>query len=72
MVKLAFDIARGMEYLHGEGISHGDLAARNCILYKPRNWGDVWKVKVGDNGCYNVNCEGCYYIHVGYFEFQYV
>ena len=64
MKKLAFDIARGIEYLHGEQRVHGDLAARNCIVYKPRNEDDVWSVKVGDNACYKVNYEGCYYVKV--------
>ena len=61
--KLAYDIARGMEYLHCNQIVHGDLAARNCIVYRPTEGDDAsaWDVKVGDNGYYNINFQGCYY-----------
>ena len=57
---MAFDVARGMDYLHQQGISHGDVAARNCLVYSPQNVGDNWKVKLGDNAYYSIHYEGCY------------
>ena len=60
MKKLAFDIARGMEYLHYKQVVHGDLATRNCIIYTPGKKDDVWEVKIGDHGYYNSDFEGCY------------
>ena len=31
LLRLSLQISRGMEYLSGQNIIHGDLAARNCM-----------------------------------------
>ena len=38
--QIALDVASGMDYLHSEGILHGDLAARNVLLQNKEN--RVW------------------------------
>jgi serine/threonine protein kinase len=56
MVKFAYGIAQGMEYLHHEvGQRHGDLACRNCLV------GPNETIKIGDFGKFEENYEDCYY-----------
>jgi len=44
MVKFAYGICLGMEYLHEEGVVHKDLAARNCLIDSDN------QIKIGDFG----------------------
>ena len=44
MVKFAYGICLGMEYLHEQGVTHKDLAARNCLI------GQDGEIKIGDFG----------------------
>ena len=34
IIKWAYDIAKGMDYIYSKNIMHGDLAARNILIGK--------------------------------------
>lgn len=52
LFEFAFDIAKGMEYLHARKYIHRDLACRNCLL------DDRQRVKIADFGlCRKVDME---------------
>ena len=54
-MRMALDIAKGMEYLHENGYIHGDLALRNCLIETDGN------VKVGDLGSYEDGHKDLYF-----------
>ncbi|MEW5298139.1 MAG: hypothetical protein WDW36_001292 [Sanguina aurantia] len=47
VLSVALDIARGMEYVHGMCVCHGDLSAGNVLLHKDH---DILTAKVADFG----------------------
>lgn len=47
VLSVALDIARGMEYVHGMSVCHGDLSAGNVLLHKDH---DILTAKVRNTG----------------------
>jgi serine/threonine protein kinase len=59
MVRISWHVAKGMKYLHANGIVHGDLAARNILL------GENDVAKIGDLGYYDSQNSYNYYNYHG-------
>ncbi|XP_014680316.1 PREDICTED: putative neurotrophin receptor LTRK 1, partial [Priapulus caudatus] len=55
LLKMACDVAAGMQHVHERGFAHPDLAARSCLVA-----GDL-TVKVGDYGISQDKYKGDYY-----------
>ena len=51
LVKIARDAARGMTYLHTQGIVHKDLKPANMLLDGPVDASSRFKCKIADFGC---------------------
>jgi serine/threonine protein kinase len=60
LVKFAFQVATGMDYVSRQGIVHRDLATRNCMLTWDMN------VKVSDFGLARMLEEGKDYYRMGH------
>lgn len=58
MSKLAYKIASGMDYLHSQGIIHGDLACRNIAVDDKLS-----QVKINDFGFYDEKNNARFYMH---------
>ena len=50
ILETAMDIARGMEYLHQESITHGDLKGSNVLLQTAGGHANQFVAKVADFG----------------------
>ena len=51
LVKIARDAARGLAYLHTQGIVHKDLKPANLLLDGPVDSASRFKCKIADFGC---------------------
>lgn len=52
LIRMAHDIAAGMEHLHSKNLVHGDLATRNCLI------DSSLEVKIADLGHYDCRVDG--------------
>ena len=61
ILTIAFDIAKGMEYLASKRIMHGDLAARNILLSSNNACKNRLHAKIADFGLSKVMANKSYY-----------
>ncbi|XP_076345256.1 uncharacterized protein LOC143244455 [Tachypleus tridentatus] len=55
LLRMAVNVASGLQHIHEQGFIHTDLAARNCVITSD------WTVKIGDYGTSVEKYKGDYY-----------